>query len=235
MNLTGGKMKKSSYRKVFFTLFIISSFFLFAEGEDKEAVAGKKLPAEESILLDTKKTEEQTSIAALNNTENNSNSAADNRISTPITGLLQLLAALTIVCILAYVVIKFLKKSTRVFGTDDPYLKNVSSINIAQGKSIHVITLGEKAYIIGVSDSSINKIGEVEDKNLVDAMNLEADKKSVTGKKDFSSVFALFWPQKQAEKKASSEDFFAAQHERLNKAADFRNGNNLEGSEPSEE
>lgn len=226
-------MKKNSYKKkLFFIVFALFAVLLFAEEEEK------KLPDEEQIVLGEKQdsatdTSGNKNISVENAQKTgNFDSALAEKAKSPVASLLQLLGALVIICLLAYIVIKFLKKSSQVFGSDDPYLKSVASIHIAQGKSIHVITLGEKAYIIGVTDASINKIGEVEDKNLVDAMNLEADRKTASPKKNFASMLAAFFPQAKQNEEAgkeqdySAENFFAAQRNRLNNAAQqIKSGN----------
>ena len=134
-------------KKLLFILFFLFSVFLFAE-TDETSSDGDSLPSESGILLDAKTTDNigetgDNSTPAENETGFNLNVAE--RAQSPISRLLQVLVSLIIVCILAYVVLKFLKKSSLSFSSDSPYLKSVASINIAQGKSIHVITLGEKA------------------------------------------------------------------------------------------
>ncbi len=221
-------MRIDAYRKkIFCAVFAAVVLLLFAENNDAAGNADplNKSPDEKSISFDSKTSEEQTlqesaPLQDSNNSGDGLNQLLNDNTASPVGKLFSLLGALIIVCILAYVVIKILKKSSHVFGTDDPYLKTVASINIAQGKSVHIITLGEKAYIIGVTDSAINKIGEVEDKALIDAMNLESDRKSASVKKDFSSVLASFLPQLRQKENAASKDFFAAQRERLNRAAE---------------
>lgn len=216
-------MSSNSLKKIsFFVLFFMIGFFLFADNEAEEDISLNSND-ETKIQLDAnsqnKSTTEKQSETSAGKAESNFDVAVGEKAKSSSSGrILQLLIALIIVCVLAYIVIKFLKKSTNVFGVDDPYLKTVASMNIAQGKSVHVITLGDKAYIIGVTDSSINTIGEVEDKDLISAMNLEADKKSDLPKKDFTSVFAQFFPKIKQEEQNIGKDFFASQSERLNKA-----------------
>lgn len=222
-------MRIFSYRKLlFFILFLIFAVFLFGQtSKDSEASSGKSLPDEKGILLDgkqnidlNKEKTDQNNVASSDKEENTPLDSIANPVNNPIAGgFIQLFLALLAVCILAYLVLKFLKKSSKFYGTDDPYLKNVASINIAQGKSIHVITLGEKAYIVGVTDSAINKIGELEDKNLVNAMNLENDKRT-SSKKDFASMLSAFIPSiKNETDNPIDKDFFTSQRTRLNNAA----------------
>lgn len=109
--------------------------------------------------------------------------------------LLRMIVVLAIVIACIYLVIWFLRRSTRVSNNADPFLRVVSNITLSQGKSIHVVTLLEHAYIVGVTDNAVNLIGEVTDKELVDAMNTYADKQDQTTKpRNFNDVLSIFMP-----------------------------------------
>ncbi len=217
-----GEIIKNSVKKIsFFVILFMLTCFLFAEGETEDDIDSNSVD-ETKIQLDKNSQDKKADTAQnIEKTESKDSSfdiAVGEKPKSSASRLLQLLGALIIICILAYIVIKFLKKSTNVFGVDDPYLKTVASMNIAQGKSVHVITLGDKAYIIGVTDNAINTIGEVEDQELINAMNLEAEKKDDAPKKDFSSVLSKFFPQAKQNNQNIGKEFFASQSDRLNKA-----------------
>jgi flagellar protein FliO/FliZ len=89
-----------------------------------------------------------------------------------------------------YAVFYFVKKTTNPTNETDAFLKKVASITLSQGKSVQVVTLQNHCYILGVSDSSVQLISELDDKDLIDAMNLEADKESSGSVKDFASLLA---------------------------------------------
>ena len=115
-------------KKLLFILFFLFSVFLFAE-TDGASSDGDSLPSESGILLDAKTTDNigetgDNSTPAENETGFNLNVAE--RAQSPISNLLQVLVSLIIVCILAYVVLKFLKKSSLSFSSDSPYLKSVA-------------------------------------------------------------------------------------------------------------
>lgn len=204
-------------KKILFVFFFLFVTFLFAENEGESKA---DIPDESGILLDAA-TDQNTANPQDSSFQPNSGfdlSTAE-RTQSQVSSLLRILISLFVVCILAYVVLKFLKKSSNVFPANDPYLKTVASINLAQGKSVHVITLGEKAYIVGVSDSSINKIGEVEDKTLIDTMNFEAERRNSSPKQDFASMLASVFKNSKLNKSQTVDtDFFAAQRERLSNA-----------------
>ncbi len=103
-----------------------------------------------------------------------------------------LVLAIVIACI--YGVVFFIKKSMKTTDfSDDPYLKVVSTISLAPGKFIYIVTLNSVGYILGVTDNSINLIGQVEDSDLINAMNLNAEKRESTQKsKNFETILSYF-------------------------------------------
>ena len=101
--------------------------------------------------------------------------------------------ALVIACI--YGVMWFLKKQNKIENNDDQFLRQVAKISIGTNKSVQVVTLIDKAYLIGVSDNSVNLISEVDDKELINAMNLYADSQKNTKKpRSFSDILEIFMP-----------------------------------------
>ena len=123
------------------------------------------------------------------------------------SNVFRLVLSLVFVVFLAYIVIRFMRKSKLFVVNDDAYLKLVAQLNIEQGKSIKVFTLGDKAYIVGVTNNTITKIAEFEDKVLIDAMNLKASEKPSSEATSFSKVFSNFFPTTRSSKPAESEIF----------------------------
>ena len=109
--------------------------------------------------------------------------------------LVRMIVVLIIVIAIIFAIFALMKKTMTQGNDDDPFLRKVSSIILSPGKSVQVITLLDKAYLIGVSENAVNLIGEVEDKELVDAMNVYADKNSKVRKpQNFNEVLSLFMP-----------------------------------------
>ena len=98
--------------------------------------------------------------------------------------------ALVIVCI--YVLVYFLKKGFTQRSPESPFLKRAVSLTLAPGKAVHVITMPGKAWLVGTGESSVNLIGEITDKELVDRLILEADKVPSEKPKDFAGILAAF-------------------------------------------
>ena len=119
----------------------------------------------------------------------------------------RMIVVLVIVVVLIYGVLWFIKKKSNVVKTDDDYLRRATYINIAPGKTIEVITLIDKAYLIGVTEDNITMLGEIEDKELIQAMNLNADKKANIKKPvNFSQVLDMFLVKGNKQKNVFSEE-----------------------------
>ncbi len=120
-----------------------------------------------------------------------------------------LVLALVIVCI--YVVIYLLKRSTNPRTPSDLFLKKAASLTLSPGKTVHVVTLQDHAYIVGTADNSINLLGEIKDKELIDALNLQSEVFPGKRAPDFASLLSLFMPkpkkQEESKKPALDQEF----------------------------
>ena len=165
------------------------------------------------------------SLYSQNNSTNNETALTEESIvilddvNTEITGsdqtykgpstvgmFVRMILVLIIVVGLIYGVLWFIKKKTNVVKTDDEYLRRAAYINIAPGKSIEVITLIDKAYLIGVTEDNITLLGEIHDDELIKAMNLTADQKNNTKKPaSFADVLDMFLVKKGGQKNVFSD------------------------------
>lgn len=117
--------------------------------------------------------------------------------------IIKMIFVLAVVIVMIYGVLWFLKKTNATEKNDDVFLRQVASVNVAPGKSVQVVTLTDKhAFLIGVSDNSVNLISKIDDIELVQAMNLYADRKENTKKpRSFAEVLDLFMPGSSSEDK----------------------------------
>ena len=154
---------------------------------------------------ETPLTEESIVISDDNTTESGNNASTYKGPST-VGMFVRMIVVLVIVIGLIYGVLWFIKKKTNVVKTDDDYLRRAAYINIAPGKTIEVITLIDKAYLIGVTEDNITMLGEINDKELISAMNITADKKNNTKKPaTFADVLDMFLVKKGGAKNVFSE------------------------------
>ena len=109
-----------------------------------------------------------------------------------------LVLAVVIACVYAVVWLMRRSMAKRIVN-DDSFLRVVSQVHLSPGKSVHIVTLlDEKAYVLGVTDNAITVVGEITNKETIDALNLNADKRASMGKtRTFSDMLSIFMPKEK--------------------------------------
>ena len=113
---------------------------------------------------------------------------------------------LVIACI--YVIVWILRRSGNPKFAPDPYLKKVASLNLGPGKSVYIVSTPTQAFMVGVTDNSVNKIGEITDKDLIDMMNINVEKQPADKPKDFASILSKFFNPGTNSKSGSFSSYF---------------------------
>ena len=178
--LGGGLITKNLNLKFLFigVLFFVCTLCVFAQSTTSDVVS------ETSQSLTSNKEQESQMLISTNE------EVIQQRSTNTGWLFVRMILVLLVVVGCIYAVFYFVKKSTNPANETDPFLKKVASITLSPGKSVQVITLQNHCYILGVSDSNVQLISELDDKDLIDAMNLEADKESSGSIKDFASILA---------------------------------------------
>ena len=185
-------MKKLIAAVIVFTAAVCA---IYSQTSASSAEAGSSTVAEESIVFTD---DSNVDGAAVNTTAYKGPST--------VGMFVRMIIVLIIVVGLIYGVLWFIKKKTNVVKTDDEYLRRAAYINIAPGKTIEVITLIDKAYLIGVTEDNITMLGEIHDDELIKAMNITADKKNNTKKPTtFSDVLEMFLVKKGSQNNVFSD------------------------------
>lgn len=120
--------------------------------------SSEQLPAESSITIEGNPDETSEAIPSQN------------------TFWIFLRLILVLGCTIAaiYGIVYVMKKSFMPKVTENPFLQQITSLPLGANKAIHLIVIDKTAYVLGVADSGINLITEINDKDLVDSMTLHA-------------------------------------------------------------
>jgi flagellar protein FliO/FliZ len=144
--------------------------------------------------------------------------------STTLAYFLRMIVVLALVLAAIYGIYRFMKKLSRPKVSGDSSVKILASTSLGPGKALHVIALGSKAYLIGATDAAISLVAEVEDKDFIDTLALEAAMSPMSSKSgaglDFGDMLAgLLGGRRKAGAKQQRRDgdFLAGQRERLRK------------------
>lgn len=107
--------------------------------------------------------------------------------------ILRMVLVLLLAAAAIYGLVYFVKKLANPKKLEDPYLKILSSVSIGPNRSVHVVSLGEKAWLVGSADNSVSLISEIDDKETIDAMLLDNSRNNAAGGMgkliDFKSIF----------------------------------------------
>ncbi len=182
-------MKKITFLTAFLAVFLFNlNFSLFAQ--DSASKNGQVQPSQtQNFSINTDPS--QIVLNVQNGTEDSSSQKSPSTVWL----FIKMIFALAVVIGIAYVVFHLMKKTMKTGNDNDPFLRRVSQLTLSPGKSVQVITLQDSAFLIGVSDENINLIGKVDDKELVNAMNLYADKnENVSKPRSFREILDIFMP-----------------------------------------
>lgn len=132
---------------------------------------------------------------------------------------LRMMLVLGLVIAAIYGIYVLLKRSVRPKAADDSYLRVLAATNLAAGRSLHVVSLGDKAWLVGSTDTSVGLISEIQDKELIDALALRAAEAPQTPRKDFASMLIELLGRKTVKKTVVPDSgvFFSRQKDRLKK------------------
>jgi flagellar protein FliO/FliZ len=92
--------------------------------------------------------------------------------------VVRMLLTLALAAAAVYGVVFFIKKGSRRNDLKDPFLRVLASAHLGSNRYAHIVAVGSKAWLLGSSDGGVNLIGEIEDKDILNAMLLEESQKS---------------------------------------------------------
>jgi len=100
------------------------------------------------------------------------------RQSSSVWPVIRMILVLALTAAAVYGVVLFLKRASKQTVSKDPFLKILATAHLGANRYAHVVSVGSKAWLLGSSDGGVNLIGEVSDKDVIDAMLLEESRKS---------------------------------------------------------
>ena len=180
-----------------------------ADGVNRELTESQQSENEQfqSFLSDSPDSPEQsdqTSDAA-----SSLESGEESTVALGIWAFIRMLLVLALIVVAIYFVFRFIKKSSASGGEqtpdDDVFLRKVSRVGLGAGQSVQIVSLWDRAFVLGVSDGSVSLIKEIDDKEMVDAMNRFADMNNTVKKpRTFEEILNIFSSVKSSVKRSSS-------------------------------
>ena len=201
------KKKDALLRGIPLVLFFAFAAFLSAQDAPPSSESQDLLEGAASSTHPRQGRETDESLILINpstlSTESAGGSSSSARAYSPAGAVLRLVVVLILLCVACFFIIRFLRKNPRAVAASDPFLKMTASLSLEQGKSVAVVTLGGRAFLLGVADHSVSLIAEITDAELIDQMNLSSSVNSPV-KKSFAEVLIDLMPKSRKEGDASS-------------------------------
>jgi len=69
------------------------------------------------------------------------------------------------------------RRTSRAGAEQDPFLKILASAPLVANRSVHVVSVGSQAWLVGSAETGVNLISEILDKDTINAMLLEDSKR----------------------------------------------------------
>jgi flagellar protein FliO/FliZ len=85
-----------------------------------------------------------------------------------VLNILKTIFALLLILLLIYLLIRFLSKRNKLFNQVKT-LENLGGISLGQNKSIQIVRIGDKAYLVGVGDN-VELLQEIDDENIINEL-----------------------------------------------------------------
>jgi flagellar protein FliO/FliZ len=89
-----------------------------------------------------------------------------------------MLLVLILVAASVYGIVFLIKRFQKQPPGNDPFLKLLASVHLGSNRYAQIVSVGSKAWLLGVGDGGVRLISEIEDKEIVDAMLLDDSKKA---------------------------------------------------------
>ena len=165
---------------------------------------------EDEYLFNETPSQKNSSLSGFTSSDEEKNFKFEETGNSMAWDAVKMLFFLAIFIAVIIILFKFIKKQNSPGNEENPFLRKVSQVTLQPGKTVQVVTLLDSAFVLGVSDSNVNLIEKIEDKELVNALNVYADKNSPEKKpKTFSELLEIFMPNKnarEAKKKREEEN-----------------------------
>ena len=103
--------------------------------------------------------------------------AAGQSGGTSVWYIVRMVLVLILAAAAIYGIVFLFKRASKKAPDNDPFLKVLANVHLGANRYAHVVSVGSKAWLLGASDGGVNLIGEVDDKEIIDAMLLEDSRK----------------------------------------------------------
>ena len=117
---------------------------------------------------------------------------------------LRMILVLALVVGAMYLVFTVMRRLAKPKDSGDSPIRVLGSRALGAGKAVHLLGLGSKAWLVGASEHSISLIAEIDDKELLDGLELDAATHKPPISSDFAAILSSLLSRRKGGSKGSS-------------------------------
>ncbi|MCL2266587.1 MAG: flagellar biosynthetic protein FliO [Treponema sp.] len=91
--------------------------------------------------------------------------------------IIRMVLVLALAAAAVYGIVFLFKRASKPAQYNDPFLKVLANAHLGSNRYVHVVSLGNKTWLLGASDGGVNVISEIDDPDVINAMLLEDSNK----------------------------------------------------------
>jgi flagellar protein FliO/FliZ len=167
---------------------------VYTQDEETIAESAAEAQAAEAPIDETSLADRINQIRAYEETLTLEEGETGTVTPAPISSVLsvfRVLLTLALVAAAIYGLVFFIKKASKGKAARDPFLKVLASAPLGVNKNAFVVSVGSQAWLVGAAENGVNVIGEIGDKDILNAMLLEDSKRSEADS-EFTGRFSDF-------------------------------------------
>jgi len=158
----------------------------------------------------------ESELSLNGNDGGNDDSSGETVAGPSIWSLVRMVLVLALAAAAVYGVVFFIKRTSKKKDDEDPFLKVLANAHLGSNRYAHIVSVGDKAWLLGSSDGGVNLIGEIDDKDVINAMLLEDSTKSEKTQSRFPDFFGMIRRLgTKAERSVPTADDIRRRRERL--------------------
>ena len=115
---------------------------------------------------------------------------ADPNTGVSVWVIIRMILVLVLAAAAVYGVVFLFKRVSRKAPEEDPYLKVLAAAHLGSNRYAHIISVGNRAWLIGSGESSVHLISEIDDKDIIDTMLQDDSQKKNMAKQGVFPDFA---------------------------------------------
>ena len=105
-----------------------------------------------------------------------------------------------------YGVFFLLKRTGNPKLQENRLIKVLSSKTLVGSRALHLVEIGNQIFLVGTSENAVNLVSEIEDKETLDGLRLQAESVAQTERRNFSDVLTQVFGKQSNQIKPQSVD-----------------------------